>query len=315
MEWYRRGTLVSALCLALMGVATCVYADDASAKTADSASAKTALVYKNDFSDPAKFEKDSEGNNGLKYYDGVGLSSADASGGFITYDLQKLLPGAPAGAQFVLTYAGGVVGPDYLRGAHWSSSDDAKTWKEFSVNQFSVPKPFSGRYLKLLIKWQGAGGPDYGKVTSFSVKVKQDVSAAEKRTTYTDSFDNGDKFAADAIADNGLEVYGGLGLSSSNQGGGFATYEIANLLPGIGKDDKITLKYSGGVNGPPEMRGVRWSVSNDGKAYTEFSVNEFGKDIAVPPGLYLKVFVQWKQASGPDYGFLKSFTLTTGDKK
>jgi len=41
MEWYRRGTLVSALCLALMGVATCVYADDASAKTADSASAQS----------------------------------------------------------------------------------------------------------------------------------------------------------------------------------------------------------------------------------------------------------------------------------
>ena len=307
MRYTPSAFLLAALCLALLCAAT--------RARADGSAAKSAQVYVNDFSDPKKFDTDSEGNNGLKYYPGVGLSSSAPGGGFVTYDLRKLLPGAPDNASFVLIYSGGSNGPDSLRGAHWSTSDDAKTWTEFTVNQFNVPEPFTSRYLKLLIKWAGAGGPDYGNITRFTVKVKQDVAPADKRTSYTDSFASEDKFAADSLSNYGLKVYAGLGLSSLKQSGGFATYEIANLLPGIGKDDKLTLKYSGVANGPADWRGVRWSISDDGNTWKEFSVNEFGKDLAVPPGLYLKVFIMWRQAGGPDYGCLKSFTLSTSTKQ
>jgi hypothetical protein len=298
---------LSLVVLALLGAVSVTPA-------ADDPATKKAVLYKEDFADPKKFETDAEVNNGLKHFPGIGLSSAGQGGGFLIYDLQKLLPGAPEKAQFALAYAGGANGPDDLRGPRWSVGDDGKSWTEFSVNQFNVPVTFSGRYLKLFIHWKQAGGPDYGKVSGFTLKVKPDVKAGEKRTEYLAKFETPDQFDADAGANSGLRVAKGFGLSSAGQTG-FAVYAVADLLPGVSKDAKITLQYSGVAAGPADLRGVRWAVSDDGKKYTEFSVNEFDKVVAVPAGVYLRVFIQWRQAGGPDYGFLKNFTLKAEEKK
>ncbi|GEM_PF-1720563 len=150
--------------------------------TAADDTAKKVLTYKDDFSDQKKFESDCQVNNGLKFFPGIGLSSADQGGGSAIYDLQKILPGINDGVTVTLIYSGGANGPADMRGPHWSSSADGVTWKEFSVNEFGKEITFTGHFFKLFIVWKQAANPGYGYLRDFSLTIKDNGKFAETKT-------------------------------------------------------------------------------------------------------------------------------------
>jgi hypothetical protein len=127
--------------------------------------------YSDDFSDPKKVESDAEVLNNAKVFEKIGLSSANSGPGFVIWDLTKILPGTAEGAKVTLVYAGGANGPADKRGVTWSVSDDSKTWKDISVNQFDTPVEFQGRYLRASVRWVQAASAHYGFVKSFSIKA------------------------------------------------------------------------------------------------------------------------------------------------
>ena len=141
----------------------------ARAEDAPSAVAKS-VKYSDDFKDQTKVDADSEVVQNAKVFP-TGLSSADSNPGYVIWDLDKVLADRAPGAKVTLFYSGGANGPAELRGVTWAVSADAKDFKDISINEFDKPIEFEGRFLKATVRWQQAGGPDYGFVRSFSIKA------------------------------------------------------------------------------------------------------------------------------------------------
>jgi len=298
----------------MSGLGLCLLGATPSCHAADSAPATpTTLVYAEECTDVAKIDADCVVNNGLTIFPGIGLSSR-SSNGYAVYAVASLLPGIAADAKVKLAYSGSANGPDNLRGVHWFTSDDGKTWKEFSINKFDIPVEFSGKYLKLQILWLQAGGPDYGALRKFTLKATgiAPTTPAAKQLLYLDDFSDSKKFDTDSAVNNGLKRFPGIGLSSASSNG-YAIYELATLLPKANVDAKWTLAYCGAAAGPDDLRGVHWAMSDDGKTWKDLSINQF--DIPVEfSGKYLKVQILWVQASGPDYGYLTRVVLKAPTK-
>lgn len=142
----------------------------------------------------------------------------------------------------------------------------------------------------------------------------EDETQPAKRLTYRDDFSDPQKVENDSEVMQNVKPFPGFGLSSANGQPGYVLYDLSTLFPGLKADAEFTLIYDGGANGPDEQRGATWSASKDGKEWTDISVNKFNTPVKFK-GQYLRASVRWIQAGGPDYGFLKSFTLKTDATK
>lgn len=142
----------------------------------------------------------------------------------------------------------------------------------------------------------------------------EDEAAPVKAVKYSETFADPKKVESESETITNLKVYPSFGLSSVNGGPGFVIYDLDSIIPTRDPAAKVTLVYGGGANGPAAQRGVAWAVSTDGKEWKDISQNEFDKPVQFS-GKYLRATIKWVQAGGPDYGFLKQFTLKTAVKQ
>ena len=132
-------------------------------------------VYKEDFSDPERYKKDSKEAQNVVLWNsaGRGLSAANsglrANKAYVIYDLYALV-GQSTGDQYQLTYTGTRNGPGGMRGVQVWSSDNGFAWKKVSVNEFGKPLPITGRYMRLGMMWIQGGDFHYGYLGGFEVK-------------------------------------------------------------------------------------------------------------------------------------------------
>ena len=133
--------------------------------------------------DAGNLDEACEVNRGIRAFgkgDGAMISSASPGGGYIIWDMQVILP-APGKPQYMLRYSGGKNGPDELRGARWSVSDDSVNWTPVSVNQFDTDVTFSGRFLKLEMRWAQAGDAGYGFLKGFTIRTSAPAAKPAER--------------------------------------------------------------------------------------------------------------------------------------
>jgi len=130
--------------------------------------------------------------------------------------------------------------------------------------------------------------------------------------TYTDDFSNAERFRGDCVSEAGMKVFPGQGLSSAGHHGGEVVYDLQKLLPGWTNGATVVLTYEGGGgDAGNQMMGVHCDSGPAPDRLTEFSKADYGKPVVVPDR-YLRFRIAWQQTSGPEYGYMKRFTVRLG---
>ena len=137
-------------------------------------------------------------------------------------------------------------------------------------------------------------------------------AGAPGAASYTEDFSVADRFRRDCAAESGLKVFPKLGLSSAGPQGGDVMYDLQKILPGWTKDSIVVLTYEGGGGDVGnQMIGVHCDSGPSTDQLAEFSKAAYGKPVVVR-GRYLRFRIAWQQTAGPEYGFLKSFSVRFG---
>jgi len=275
-------------------------------------------VYTEDFKDTKRTEADAKSLQNVTYQKGVFTA---ANGGLrankacAIYDVYQFVGQAP-GDTYRLTYTGGANGPAITRGVVWWTSNDGNIWTKLSQNQFDKPLTFTGRYLRVGAMWIQASSYHYGYLSGFTVQnvlatpVGKAPEGETKPGKLAVTFTNDDWKAHVSEVKNLKTTDGNLSAVAGTMMATDCCFILdadAQLGP-LGATGHRTLTYTGGLNGPDNLRGVHWWGSDDGKMWTLVSVNEFNTPVPFR-NRYLKCGIMWFAASDPGYGHLKEFSV------
>jgi len=145
-----------------------------------------------------------------------------------------------------------------------------------------------------------------------AIGTRADAADTPGAANYTEDFSIADRFRRDSVTESGLKVFPKLGLSSTGPQGGEVLYDLQKLLPGWTKDSIVILTYQGGGGDVgKQMIGVHCDGGPSADQLAEFSKAAYGKPVVVR-GRYLRFRIAWQQTAGPEYGYLKSFTVRFG---